>query len=348
MRVAVYKDTFAARRGADMAVQFLIDGLRARGHDVVAVTDEDADLWGRISGCDVCIAAGTNEILALTDGGRVRPPVKTILQFHTHPLYPFRHWLRHWRRCRAIRRSIAWADAVQVLLPSHENVLRRKTGYQGKVCVIGNASRFRTCASSSDDGQTIIYPAALNDDKCQTLLIDAFARVAKDFPGWRVVLYGTGKAAYETKLRARVAAAGLADRIVFAGYCPDLTRAYADCSFVAFPSGNEGFPLTVIDAAAFRKPVLGRADTPAVAEMLVDGETGMLRGGTAAAYADGLARLMRDAGLRRRLGEAACLKFSAVYSREAFLDRWENALCDVSCLAPARIGKDGKREDSNG
>ena len=63
MRIAVYKDTFAARRGADMAVQFLFGGLRERGHDVVVVTDEDADVRGRISGCDVCIAAGTNEIL---------------------------------------------------------------------------------------------------------------------------------------------------------------------------------------------------------------------------------------------------------------------------------------------
>ena len=86
MKIAVYKDTFTARRGADVAVQLLIDGLRARGHDVVAVTDEDADVRGRISGCDVCIAAGTNEMLSLTDGGRNRPPVKTILQFHTHPL----------------------------------------------------------------------------------------------------------------------------------------------------------------------------------------------------------------------------------------------------------------------
>ena len=331
MKVAVYKDTFAARRGADMAVQFLIDRLRARGHDVAAVTDEDADVRGRISGSDVCIAAGTNEILALTDGGRIHPPVKTILQFHTHPLYPFRHWLRRWRRCRAIRRAIAQADAVQVLLPSHEGVLRNKVGFSGKVYVIGNASRFGIHAAYADDGRTIIYPAALNDDKRQTLLIDAFARVAGDFPDWRVVLYGTGKAAYEAKLRARVAAAGLADRIAFAGYCDDLTEAYSSCAFVAFPSANEGFPLTVVDAAAFCKPVLGLAETPAVAEIIADGETGMLCGSAVTAYADGLARLMRDADLRRRLGEAACLKCSAAYSRESFLDRWETALRGVFC-----------------
>ena len=329
MRVAVYKDTFAARRGADMSVQLLINGLRTRGYDVVVVTDENPDMRGRVSDSDVCIAAGTNEMLALTDGGRSRPPVKTVLQFHTHPLYPFRHWIRRWRRCRAICRAIALADAVQVLLPSHEGVLRRKVGFSGKVYVIGNARRFETGAPCSDDGRTIIYPAALNNDKRQSLLIDAFARVAGAFPDWRVVLYGTGKASYEAKLRARVVTAGLVDRITFAGYCSDLARAYADCSFVAFPSANEGFPLTVVDAAAFGKPVLALADTPSVAEMLTDGKTGMLCGSTVAAYADGLARLMRDADLRRRLGEAARRQFTSVYSRAAFLDRWEAALRDM-------------------
>ena len=337
MKIAVYKDTFAAQRGADMAVQFLIDGLRERGYDVVVVTDADADVRGRISGCDVCIAAGTNEILVLTDGGRNRPPVKTILQCHTHPLYPFRHWLRRWRRCRAIRRAIALADAVQVLVPSHEGVLREKVGYRGHVYVIGNVSRFGTCASSSDDGQTIIYPAALNADKRQTLLIDAFARVAGDSPGWRVVLYGTGKASYEKKLRARVAAAGLGDRVVFAGYCKDLTAAYSSCAFVAFPSANEGGPLTVVDAAVFHKPVLGLAETPAVAEIITDGETGLLCEGKVGSYAEGLARLMRDAELRRRLGETACSRFAAVYSRKAFLDRWESAVS--SLLLPSSAEK---------
>ena len=340
MRIAVYKDTFAAKRGADVAVGLLADGLRARGHDVAVVTDEGSDLRTRVSGSDVCIAAGTNEILALTDGGRIRPPVKTVLQFHTHPLYPFRHWLRRWRRCRAIRRAIALADAVQVLLPSHENVLRRKVGYPGTVYVIGNTSCFEPCDACSDDGRTIIYPAALNDDKRQALLIDAFARVADDFPDWRVVLYGAGKPSFERMLRARVAAAGLSARVEFAGYCPDLASAYATCAFVAFPSANEGFPLTVVDAAAFRKPVLALAGTPSVAEIVVSGETGLLCGSSAGAYADGLARLMSSADLRRRLGAAAGSQFASAYSRAAFLDRWEAALRDL-CGGRGHGGHEG-------
>ena len=41
--------------------------------------------------------------------------------------------------------------------------------------------------------------------------------------------------------------------------------------------------------------------------------------------------MMRDADLRRRLGEAACRQFASAYSHAAFLDRWEAALRDVYC-----------------
>ena len=330
MKIAVYKDTFAARRGADAAVRLLCDGLRERGHAVALLTDADGDVRARAAVSEVCIAAGTNEMLALTDGGRVRSPVKTVLQFHTHPLYPFRHWIRRWRRCRAIRRAIAFADAVQVLLPSHEEIVRRRIGYSGAVCVIGNASRFETCVPRPGDWKTIICPAALNRDKNQMLLIDAFACVAGEFPEWRIVLYGTGKQSYENKLRERVKTAGLESRVEFAGYVDDLSEAYATCSFVAFPSVNEGFPLAIVDAAAFGKPTVALASTPSVAEMLDSETTGILCGGTVREYADGMARLMRDASLCSRLGEAARRRFAAVYSRTAFLDQWESALKGVA------------------
>ena len=78
--------------------------------------------------------------------------------------------------------------------------------------------------------------------------------------------------------------------------------------------------------------MIGLAETPAVAEIITDGETGLLCEGKVGAYAEGLARLMRDAELRRRLGETACSRFAAVYSRKAFLDRWESAVSSLLSL----------------
>ncbi len=340
MRLSVYKDTLSARRGADMAVESLVEGLRSRGHDAVLVTDETADASARATDADVCIVAGTNEMLALTDGGTRRPGVKTVLQFHTHPSYPFRHWLRRWSRCRAIRRAVRLADAVQVLLPSHEAALRRETGFGGRVFVIGNASRLAPDATVTDDGRTIVYPAALNADKRQRLLVDSFACVASSFPGWRVLLYGTGKPSLEKSLRRRIESLGLSDRIVLSGYRTDLAPVYSGCSFVAFPSSNEGFPLTIADAAAFGKPVVGTRDTPSVAELVEDDETGLLAAPTVRAYADALARLMGDAGLRRRLGDAAKQRIFGRNTVDAWLSRWMAALAEIVGIEGGGINHD--------
>ena len=41
MKIGIYKDTLSNRRGADMAVLALADGLRERGHDVVVFEKGD-------------------------------------------------------------------------------------------------------------------------------------------------------------------------------------------------------------------------------------------------------------------------------------------------------------------
>ena len=108
----------------------------------------------------------------------------------------------------------------------------------------------------------------------------------------------------------------------FAGFCDDLSAEYARCSFVAFPSLDEGFGLAIADAAAFAKPCLTVRDWIGTAAA----EGGIVTRHTARAYAEGLRRLMSDAGLCRRMGERAREFASQRFSRERILDRWETLL----------------------
>ena len=66
---------------------------------------------------DVVISTGTNEILDLAkvDG---LPPI--IQQFHTDPNYPFRHWIKRWRRNRAIK---FFSRVTQILRSRTEGAL---------------------------------------------------------------------------------------------------------------------------------------------------------------------------------------------------------------------------------
>jgi glycosyltransferase involved in cell wall biosynthesis len=68
---------------------------------------------------------------------------------------------------------------------------------------------------------------------------------------------------------------GVADHISFLGYREDVANLLQVCDAMVLPSIREGLPLTVAEAMAMGKPVIGTAvdGTP---EIIADKETGFL------------------------------------------------------------------------
>jgi glycosyltransferase involved in cell wall biosynthesis len=317
MKIAIYKDTFANNRGADIAVKNLVAGLSERGH-AVTLFDKSEFAEKVRGGYDVIVSTGTNEILDLAKVEGL-PPI--VQQFHTDPKYPFRHWIKRWRRNRAIKAALKKAAAFQVLREAHVDTLQNLIGVsKDKISVIGNWSSFEGCNKILSEEKIILCPGAINADKNQSLLVDAFAVVADEFPDWQVHIYGRGKAKEEAALIKRVAAKGLTERVLFKGYA-DLSEPFARCALVAFPSKTEGFGMVILDAAMFAKPTLMINDWIGCGEAVLSKD-----------YASALRRLMSDADYRRGIGEKSRAYCNANYSRKKILDRWE-ALIDRSAAA---------------
>lgn len=314
MKVAIYKDTFANNRGADIAVKNLATGLSERGHAVTLFTKPE--LAEKVHGdYDVIVSAGTNEIRDLMKFSNL-PPI--VQQFHTDADYPFRHRIRRWNRHRRIKRSLRKASLLQVLMQTHVAKLQKLLGgvAERKIAVIGNWSAYESRPLPKRPAQQVIlYPGAINKDKNQALLVRAFAQVAEDFPGWQVHLYGKGKTREVRSLERLIARHGLSDRVLLKGYA-DLEEPYASCAFVAFPSKTEGFPLSVIDAAMFSKPAL------MVQDWIGCGAVTTSRG-----FATALRKLMSDERYRLTLGVEVRDYCRAHYSRERILSKWEETLC---------------------
>ncbi|MBR7179990.1 MAG: glycosyltransferase family 4 protein, partial [Kiritimatiellae bacterium] len=110
--------------------------------------------------------------------------------------------------------------------------------------------------------------------------------------------------------------------IEFAGYSDDMVSEYASCAFVAFPSLDEGFPLTIVDAAASAKPCVMVEDWIGTAAA----GGGIVTKPTVGAYAEGLRRLMADTELRWSLGWRAREFCAEHFSRARILDKWEALL----------------------
>ncbi len=337
MRLCVYKDSLSVGRGADKAVKAFAAALSGRGHDVTLI-ERGAFAAALGERWDVFVAVGSNEAVDLDRAGYFeragRSPV--VLQLHLAPrgFFKWKHPLRN----RAIRRAFRKADAVQLLCSDYVDEFHRiapgvKTRVIGNYTEIVPPPRFQLSTLNSQL-KTILYPAAIvNKVKNQRLLVESFARVADDFPGWKVRLLGKTETTYAESCRALVDRLGLADRIEFAGFTADLAGEYSKASFVAFPSTLEGFPLAVLEAAAFSLPVVAQRSLPGVRDIVVDGETGLVTDAEASDYAKGLSLLMSDEALRRRLGTRAKERCAEVYSRERVLGEWETFLGEVGASA---------------
>jgi glycosyltransferase involved in cell wall biosynthesis len=140
-------------------------------------------------------------------------------------------------------------------------------------------------------GPHLVAIGRLAEQKGFPVLIAALAQVAADLPGARLTLVGDGP--LRAGLEAQAQAAGLADRVRFAGWQDEagVRAALAGAQALALPSFAEGLPVVAMEAMAAGRPVIGTL-IAGIPELVVPGETGWLvPAGDAAAFAGAIRSL---------------------------------------------------------
>ena len=160
------------------------------------------------------------------------------------------------------------------------------------------------------------------------LLVAAFLRLAPQFPNWRLVLIGH---LIPDGLRAR----GIAHpQIVALPGLPqqELAKWISRCAILALTSRSEAMGRVLLESAAAGKTrIAARVD--GIPTVINDGADGVLvERGNVEALVAGLAKLMRDEGLRRRLGSAARLRVGSEFSPAAYLEHYSE-LITAACNA---------------
>lgn len=82
--------------------------------------------------------------------------------------------------------------------------------------------------------------------KNQEFLIDIFKRIVEEHPNSALVMVGMGKDI--DLIKARVIAAGLVDKVIFAGQRADTDRFYSGFDCFLLPSNYEGLPVVGVEA----------------------------------------------------------------------------------------------------
>jgi glycosyltransferase involved in cell wall biosynthesis len=153
-----------------------------------------------------------------------------------------------------------------------------------------------------DDAVVVGAVGRLNAQKGHAFLVDAAARL-RHLPSLRVLVAGDGDLLGD--LRARAQAAGLGDRVVFAGHRTDVPDVLGAIDVFCLSSLYEGTPLALFEAMAAAKPIVATA-VDGCREVLADGDTALLvPPADAAALAGALERAAREPDLRERLARRA-------------------------------------------
>ncbi|MFB0612658.1 glycosyltransferase family 4 protein [Aurantiacibacter poecillastricola] len=223
-------------------------------------------------------------------------------------------WNKAWtiaaRRADAV---ILQSEGIREVYPSD---------ISGRAIVIPNPVELPQLQPSKADTKVIAGVGRLTQQKGFDRLIDAYAMIAADFPDWRLAIWGEGP--LRDELERQAAASGFADRISLPGNSSTPASWIEDTAIYALSSRYEGFPNVLLEAMLAGLPVAAFACDYGPAEIINDGENGMLvadqdTGRLAAA----LRALMEDAELRHRFGSNASQR-ARDFSLPRIAAKWES------------------------
>lgn len=247
------------------------------------------------------------------------------------------------RLLRGATRAVACSRSVRRSFQAHDPSLARK------VTAIPNGIEDPS-AGALDEGersrrrQSLGVPAGstvlasigrLAEQKGYRYLIPAFARACRELDqDLRLVFFGDGPLRRE--LESLAASEGAADRVVFAGFRPDIGELLAVVDAVVFSSLWEGLPLALLEAMAAGRCIVATA-IPGIQEAVRDGDQSLLvPAGAIEPLGAALARVAAEPELRRRLGRAARRRFLDEYTAGLMVQRYEDLYREVhAATAPS-------------
>jgi len=169
---------------------------------------------------------------------------------------------------------------------------------------VGTRAPLRDALRLGDDDVLIVATGNLIERKGHATLLRSLADIRDRHSDleWHVAIAGEG--VERPALEQLIAERGLADRAHLLGHRGDVPDVLAASDIFVMPSIWEGLPLAVLEAM-FAGTVVVASDVSGIPEAIPTPEVGRLTPpGDAGALAATLLPLMRDAALRRRLGEA--------------------------------------------
>jgi glycosyltransferase involved in cell wall biosynthesis len=293
----------------ELAVRELAAWLRREEIDLVHAHMYRAE----VVGTRAAVAAGVPVITATVHSSRVRSPEDVALLASLTPMMD-----------RLIVPSDAIAAKVRcegrdaapfAIIPNGVDLSR----FAGPVPPSSVRGEFGIPA----DAPLVGVIARLEAEKGHRFLLDAWPAILASSPDAWLLIAGEGSEADALRAQADSLPRGAGRRVVLTGRRDDISSLTAELCVAVLPSLREAQGISILEAMARRRPVVASA-VGGIPEVITSGVDGLLvPPEEPAALADAVGRLLADAALRDRIGEAGYRTVAERYSIDAQVHRIE-------------------------
>jgi len=164
----------------------------------------------------------------------------------------------------------------------------------------------------------IVNVGALVGHKGQKYLIEAMPLVLREVPDAHLIIFGEGD--LRAPLEKQIKQLALAKRVLLPGFREDVMSLMKSADLFVMSSVTEGLGSAVLDAMAMGHAVVGTR-AGGIPEAVVPDETGLLvEPADAKALAAAIVRLLKDAALRKQLGEAGRARVTEHFGVDRLVD----------------------------
>lgn len=165
---------------------------------------------------------------------------------------------------------------------------------------------------------TLISVGKLDDQKNHALLIKSFAKVAQDFPTWKLVIYGEGP--LRESLQLTIDHLQLTDRVLLLGRSEHVIEEMNKSKVFVFSSNYEGMSNAILEAVCVGLPVV-TTNVSGAKELVQDGGY-VVPIKSEEHLVQAMRSLMNDSALRKEMGEKNKGR-AHIYIIDSIYSEWE-------------------------
>jgi len=169
----------------------------------------------------------------------------------------------------------------------------------------------------------IISVGRLHNQKNQKMMIEAFARISQQFPGWKLVIYGEGPE--RKNLESLIKRLKVKEKVLLPGRCETVIEELNKSEIFAFSSDYEGMSNAVVEAFCVGLPII-TTKVSGTEDIITDGKNGyLLERNDIDGMEKAMRNLMGDEKLRIMMGDYNKSKANQ-FEIEHILKQWEDVL----------------------